>query len=648
MKIYLYSAFFLCLFFVLSLNKADAQIPRVLSYQAALADNTGKPVPDGNHTVIFALYRASSGGNAIYSETQTLAVSKGIVSAQIGSVSAIPALLRFDSAYFLGITIDGGAELSPRTALSAAPYSLNSANATKADFAQIAASAVNATHAAVADSANGITASATGIVRTVNGQSGNIIIQGTGATKVSTSGSTISINVPPGTGNGIQGVSPSSDSSIKVVNPIGPIALVSVSTGGITNSKMAANAIANTNIQDHAVTASKITSDSAQKFYVAAADGNGNVVWQQPYLQMPYVALGSNLNGSVFTIVSTGATGTAIRALTGVGAGLGIVTTAAVWGDGGTNYNGVVGYSDGGSSSFAGVLGRGNNSSTGVSGIAASGDAVKGISTTGRAGFFQIGNASSSANALEISNAGTGDGIKGASTADGITGIHGIGYGQNNSIGVLGETFSASGGTNALNGPTGVFGKASSSAPAAWSVGVRGINVSTNGNGIGVVGYQGGSGWGVYGETPGGNAVYGKATNNTGSNNGVVGETPSPSGAGVKASYTGGGVGAPLQLDNGAIKVSGTNKAAFVHTVTVANRLTNTDTEIDNPLCNGDPNCFLYVTYLVKDITAFNAGSYKQALGVYYDAVRGKWQILSLNLQTFTVPAYFNVWVVKQ
>jgi hypothetical protein len=630
----------LCLFFILFSMKVHAQIPKVLNYQGAITDNTGNPVPDGSHSVIFNLYTTSSGGTAIYSENQTVAVSKGILSASIGSKTPISILVKFDSAYYLGIAIDGGAELTPRTLLTAAPYALNSA------FSQNAfssATAIYAARAAIADSANGISSSATGIVRTVNGESGNIIIQGVGATKVTTSGTTISINVPVGTGNGIQGVS-AGDTSVTVANSLGPIAIVKVAAAGISNDKMAPNAIANTNIQDLSVSASKLWAPGVQRFYVPSADGNGNVLWQQPILQMPYVALGANANGAVFTVANTGTVGTTIRGLAGAGANLGIVTTAAIWADAGVNYNGVVGYSDGGSTAYAGVQGRGNNSSSGVSGIAAAGDAVTGVSTTGRAAFFQIANISSSANALEVLNAGSGDGIRGASIADGITGIHGLGFGQNNSTGVLGETFSASAGTNALTGPSGVFGKASSSAPAAWSAGVRGVNVSTNGNGIGVAGYQAGSGWGVYGETPSGNSVYGKATNNTAANNGVVGETVSPNGAGVKASYTGNGIGTPLVLDNGAIKVTGTNKAAFVHTITLANRLTTTSTEIDNPLCNGDPNCMLFVSALVKDL----AGSFKQQVGVYYDPVRNKWQILSLNQQTFNVPTYFNVWVVKQ
>jgi hypothetical protein len=407
---------------------------------------------------------------------------------------------------------------------------------------------------------------------------------------------------------------------------------------------MAPNAITNSNIQDLTINIAKLSGQGAPRFFVPSADGFGNVIWQQPILQLPYTGLGTNINGSVFTIVSTGATGTAIHGIGASGSGIGIPNNAAVWGDGGTNYFGVIGYSNGGSSAFAGVQGIGANSAAGIAGISDNGDAVTAKSTTGRAGFFQITNTISSAHAIEASNAGSGEAVRGFALKDGTIGIHGSGYGQNNSTGVLGETFSASAGSNVQAGPTGVFGKASSSSPAAWSAGVRGLNPSTNGNGIGVAGYQAGSGWGVYGETPSGNSVYGKATATSGSNNGVLGETSSPAGAAVKASYTGTGVGNPLQLDNGAIKVSGTNKAAFIHTVTNANKPTTTSTEIDNPLCNGDPNCMLFVTALVTDLS----GSFKQQLGVYYDPTRSKWQILSLNQQVFNVPTYFNVWVIKQ
>ncbi len=59
-----------------------------------------------------------------------------------------------------------------------------------------------------------------------------------------------------------------------------------------------------------------------------------------------------------------------------------------------------------------------------------------------------------------------------------------------------------------------VVGTVSNTAPGGFSAGVRGINNGTSGLGIGVYGSQNGSGWGVYGTTPGGIGVHGST--NTG------------------------------------------------------------------------------------------------------------------------------------
>ncbi|MFZ1329871.1 MAG: hypothetical protein WAW27_12650, partial [Chitinophagaceae bacterium] len=61
-------------------------------------------------------------------------------------------------------------------------------------------------------------------------------------------------------------------------------------------------------------------------------------------------------------------------------------------------------------------------------------------------------------------------------------------------------------------------GTISSSSPGGFSSGVRGINNGTGGLGIGVYGSQAGSGWGVYGTTPGGIGVNGNSTSGIGVN----------------------------------------------------------------------------------------------------------------------------------
>ena len=61
-----------------------------------------------------------------------------------------------------------------------------------------------------------------------------------------------------------------------------------------------------------------------------------------------------------------------------------------------------------------------------------------------------------------------------------------------------------------------VVGHVTSTSPGSYSTAVRGINEGAGGNGIGVWGSQNGSGWGVYGESNRGVAVYGKSLTGNG------------------------------------------------------------------------------------------------------------------------------------
>lgn len=161
----------LCMFvFVSSLH---AQAPRTISYQGVLTDGNGAFIADGNHTLTLRLYEQASGGSAVYEESQSVAVIKGIFNAFIGSVTPIPTSLAFDRAYYLGVSVDGADELVPRTAMSAAPYAL---------FAQ------------TAGEANSLSSNATDVVRSVNNQSGAITLQGSGGTTLSNIGNTLTIN----------------------------------------------------------------------------------------------------------------------------------------------------------------------------------------------------------------------------------------------------------------------------------------------------------------------------------------------------------------------------------------------------------------------------------------------------------------------
>lgn len=72
------------------------------------------------------IYNVASGGSALFTETQPVAVANGVFNVLIGS--GTPLTLPFDVQYFLGITVDADAEMSPRQPLAAAPYAIRSAS----------------------------------------------------------------------------------------------------------------------------------------------------------------------------------------------------------------------------------------------------------------------------------------------------------------------------------------------------------------------------------------------------------------------------------------------------------------------------------------------------------------------------------------
>lgn len=255
---------------------------------------------------------------------------------------------------------------------------------------------------------------------------------------------------------------------------------------------------------------------------------------------------------------------------------------------------------------------------------------ISGNSTPG--GRIEIKNDDNNNNALTVITNGSGAGLSGLNTA--TAGVV---------VGVRGTSLSTSNGTT-ISGATGVYGHIANTSAGGFSAGVRGINSSGGYTGAGVIGYQAGSGRGVYGETPGGFGVYGFTSNSDDVGVGVRGETMAKYGAGVEAMYSGSGIGTALEIGNGAIKVTGNNRTAFVHTSTVANRDGN-GTMIDNPMINGDPNCMIFVTQLKN----YNNGVYNNSpVGVSYISGPGKWIIFNENNSIMPADAKFNILVIKQ
>lgn len=105
-----------------------AQPPRIMNYQGVLTDADGAAVGDGIYSITFKLYEVDAGGSPIWTETQAVEVLKGIFNVLLGSVT--PLDLPFDGHYWLGISVEGEPELSPRVPLTSSAYSINSMGVT--------------------------------------------------------------------------------------------------------------------------------------------------------------------------------------------------------------------------------------------------------------------------------------------------------------------------------------------------------------------------------------------------------------------------------------------------------------------------------------------------------------------------------------
>ena len=112
---------------------AVAQNPTVL-YQGMLTDVDGDPV-DAAPPMTFHLYDVAQGGLALWTEQHVaVEVIDGHFAVDLGSVVEIPDAVRDHNRLFLGVEVDGGAEMVPRMGVGGSIRAL---------FSEVAAHAVD-------------------------------------------------------------------------------------------------------------------------------------------------------------------------------------------------------------------------------------------------------------------------------------------------------------------------------------------------------------------------------------------------------------------------------------------------------------------------------------------------------------------------
>lgn len=140
------------------ITTAAPGINKKINFQGKMTDSDGLNVADGNYQFVFNMYSVSSGGSSLWSETVNLDVQDGIFHHNLGSSTALPGSVDFDTDnIYLGITFnsDPDGEMSPRIQLTASAYAFNSDQLDgldAADFVQISPSGAQTGNIAVTGS----------------------------------------------------------------------------------------------------------------------------------------------------------------------------------------------------------------------------------------------------------------------------------------------------------------------------------------------------------------------------------------------------------------------------------------------------------------------------------------------------------------
>lgn len=107
---------------------AHAVVPQLMNYQGRLTDSSGEPL-DTTVGITFTIYDAELAGNVIWSETQPVVlVTEGTFNVLLGSVATLVDTVFNDTVRYLGIKVGADPELTPRSRLASAPYSLRVAS----------------------------------------------------------------------------------------------------------------------------------------------------------------------------------------------------------------------------------------------------------------------------------------------------------------------------------------------------------------------------------------------------------------------------------------------------------------------------------------------------------------------------------------
>jgi hypothetical protein len=123
------SILLLLAFWLLGVGTLCAQVPQLINYQGRV-DSSGLVI-NGQRSMTFSIYDAPTGGTTLWTETQpTVTITSGIFGVLLGSVTPFPATLFTGTGdRYIGTSIAGSTEMTPRFRVTSTPFSLRSSQA---------------------------------------------------------------------------------------------------------------------------------------------------------------------------------------------------------------------------------------------------------------------------------------------------------------------------------------------------------------------------------------------------------------------------------------------------------------------------------------------------------------------------------------
>jgi hypothetical protein len=519
-----------------STSNASAQAPAVIGQQGILTDSLGNPIASGTFDLAFRIYSQPEGGSSLWTETQTVELEAGLYSVELGSINPID--LPFDTQYWLGIAVNGAEELSPRLTFTAAPYARRANSVDRVDSDALPAGVVMPEAINSDDAAAGqvLVASDTGAVGWALVSSGNVAQGGIDYSRISPAGgATGQILTVEGDSVGwsdpeeITGAALPNKSvrSVKLNSTDGSVGLVLAAAG---QDSVVWSQVGTSGLADESVTSQKLSPAGGTSGRVLVHRGD-SVIWDQAAtagiadraVTTGKISTNGGAQGQILTVTGDSASW---RSPAGIEDGSldydKISTNGASAGD-------VLTAADGDTTAWLPVrVGTSNlvDGAVTVEKISSEGAETGQVlsRTDGGVAWTSVDPEfipDGSVPVVKLSSGGAANGQQ--LTFDGSSGSWQAG--SSLALPFSGQTTIQDSTSFRITNPIEVSSQDPDPVPDGYAIhgimsserggpsytAVRGENRGEGGFGIGVWGSHSGSGWGVYGTSPNGNAIYGSS-----------------------------------------------------------------------------------------------------------------------------------------